>query len=169
MNNITICILMVFAMSSFTANSEETQIIIKNATLQETNLTLKLGDWSLQDSQILFEDGTPILTEGAPELLKLTTSIIIPDMAKMKIEVISSAYQDYHNIDIIPSKGNLYRDVDPSSIALKYGEVYQKDSFFPGELSELRTPHIIRDFRGQTVIFYPFQYNPIQKTLRVYS
>lgn len=169
MNKITICILLVFTMSFFTANSEETQIIVKNATLQETNLTLKLGDWSLHDSQILFEDGTPILREGAPELLKLTTSIVIPDMDKMKIEVISSAYQDYHNVDIIPSKGNLYRDVDPSSVALKYGEVYQKDSFFPGELSELRTPHIVRDFRGQTVVFYPFQYNPIQKTLRVYS
>ena len=156
MNKITVCILMVFTMSFFTANSEETQIIIKNATLQETNLTLKLGDWSLQDSQILFKDGTPILREGAPELLKLTTSIVIPDMAKMKIEVISSAYQDYHNVDIMPSKGNLYRDVDPSSVALKYGEVYQKDSFFPGELSELRTPTLYEILEGKQSFFTLF-------------
>ena len=124
MNKISICSLLFFTVCFFTASSEESEIIIKNSTLQETNLTLKLGDWSLHNSQILFEDGTPILRERAPELLKLTTSIIIPDRAKMKIEVISSSYQDYHNVNVTPSKGNLYRDVDPSSVALKYGEVY---------------------------------------------
>ena len=98
-------------------------------------------------------------------MLKLTKSIIIPDQARMKIEVVSSSFQEYHNVDILPSKGNLYRNIDPATVALKHGEVYQKDAFFPAEVAELRTPHIVRDFRGQTAVIYPFQYNPVQKLL----
>jgi hypothetical protein len=32
----------------------------------------------------------------------------------------------------------------------------------------MRDPHILRDHRGQTIVVYPFQYNPVTRTLRVY-
>ncbi len=47
-------------------------------------------------------------------------------------------------------------------------KTYEKDQFYPGKIAALRNPYIIRDYRGQTLIVYPFQYNPVQKTLRVY-
>ncbi len=111
---------------------------------------------------------TPILTAGAPDLPKLTSSVIIPDLASMKVEVVSSSFIDYENIEIAPSKGNLYRDTDPSEVPFSYGDVYNINEFFPGSLTELRDPYIVRDYRGQTVVVYPFQYNPVAKTLRVY-
>ena len=49
------------------------------------------------------------------------------------------------------------------------GNITIRISFSPGKLAELREPYIIRDFRGQTVVVYPFQYNPVTKTLKVYS
>ncbi len=119
-------------------------------------------------SRFFLENGTPILKAGAPELQKVTTSIIIPDQGSMEVKVISSKYKEYKNISVLPSKGNLYRDINPEDIPFQYGEEYQKDEFYPGELTSLRDPHILRDFRGQTVVVYPFQYNPVQKVLRVY-
>ncbi len=111
----------------------------------------------------------PMLTAGAPELLSISTSIIIPDDAEMELKIISESFEDIQNINIIPSKGNLLRNIDPSTIAYTYGKQYQINEFFPGKLAELQNPYILRDYRGQTVSFYPFQYNPQTKVLRVYK
>lgn len=113
-------------------------------------------------------EGTPILEKGSPDLAKLTTSLIIPDLAAMSFKIISSSFQDFENIEVAPSKGNLTRDIDPSKVPYEYGSVYQTNAFYPEKLLELRNPHIVRDYRGQTVLIYPFQYNPVSKTLRVY-
>jgi hypothetical protein len=118
---------------------------------------------------IKFDKSTLILEKGAPELGKLTSSVIIPDYANMEVQVVSSHYTDYPNIDIAPSKGVIYRNVDPATVPLTYGEVYSKNEFFPSVLAELRTPYILRDFRAQTVVTYPVQYNPVTKVLRVYD
>jgi hypothetical protein len=115
------------------------------------------------------EEATPILKQGAPDLPKYTTSVIIPDQADMQVEVISSQYTDYIGIDVAPSKGNFTRDISPSSVPYVYGEVYNQNAFYPNKLADLRSPHIIRDYRGQTVVLYPFQYNPVTRVLRVYT
>jgi len=118
--------------------------------------------------QLILENASPLLEKDAPELLKVTSSVIIPDLAEMDVRVLSSEFTEYDNILIAPSKGNLYRDVDPNSVPYVFGENYDTDTFFPGKIAELRKPYIIRDYRGQTVVVYPFQYNPATQTLRVY-
>ena len=40
---------------------------------------------------------------------------------------------------------------------------------FPSTIANLQDPYILKNLRGQTVDFYPIQYNPVQKILRVYS
>ncbi|MBE9481468.1 MAG: gingipain R, partial [Bacteroidetes bacterium] len=117
---------------------------------------------------INLENTSPLLIAGAPDLLKLTSSVIIPDLAKMELKVISSSFRDFENMEIAPSKGNLTRDIDPASVPYVYGKQYEQDKFFPEKLAELRNPYIIRDYRGQTIVVYPFQYNPVKKVLRVY-
>ena len=111
---------------------------------------------------------SPIMIKGAPDLGKFSASVIIPDMARMKVDVVSSSYTEINNIDIAPSKGNLYRDINPSAIPYFYGDAYTRNEFFPGKLAELNSPYILRDYRAQPVWIYPFQYNPVTKTLRVY-
>jgi PKD repeat protein len=110
-----------------------------------------------------------MLKRGAPDLTKLATSIIIPDDAQMTVDVTQSKFTDHNNIDIAPSKGNLLRNVDPATVPYEYGVEYQTNAFFPGKLAELGSPYIARDYRGQSVTVYPFQYNPVTKVLRVYS
>ncbi|MEI6576513.1 MAG: C25 family cysteine peptidase [Bacteroidota bacterium] len=114
------------------------------------------------------DGSTPILEKGAPDLPKLTTSLIIPDKGGMKAEVISSKFRDFPNLDIAPSKGNLTRNIDPATIKYIYGKCYNHDAFWPGNPIETRSPYIVRDYRGQTLIANVFSYNPVSRTLRVF-
>ncbi|MFO8128789.1 MAG: C25 family cysteine peptidase [Bacteroidales bacterium] len=118
---------------------------------------------------IALEDATQLLEKGSPDLAKLSNSIIIPDKARMDLKVVRSSFTDYTGIPVAPSKGNLYRDTDPATVPYEYGEAYQQDAFYPGKLAALEDPYILRDYRGQVVKVYPYQYNPVTKTLRVYD
>ncbi len=121
-------------------------------------------------SQIVsIDNGTPLLIEGAPDLQKLTTSLIIPDFAKMEVTIVSSNFYDLTGIEIAPSKGNLKRNIDPANVAYTYGAMYGSNSFYPSNIANLNTPYIVRDYRAQTISVCPFQYNPITKVLRVYT
>lgn len=111
----------------------------------------------------------PMQIAGSPDLLKISASVIIPDDADMKVEVISESFIDYQNIEIAPSKGNLYRNINPSDIPYLKSSKYNINEFYPGKLAELQQPYILRDYRGQTITVYPFQYNPVTKVLRVYN
>lgn len=100
-------------------------------------------------------------------IYQLTTSLIIPN--EIGVEVLSSviSYTDYNNVEIAPSKGNLYRNISLNSVAYQKGIEYTQNSFFPAATAELRTPYIVRDYRGVTVVINPVQYNPTTKTLRL--
>ena len=87
----------------------------------------------------------------------------------MKIEIISSDFTDYENINIAPSKGNLSRLINPVNVPYEFGSEYNQDAFFPSTVTNLQSPYILKNLRGQAVDFYPIQFNPIQKILRVYS
>ncbi len=155
----------------------ETEITLISSSQHTTTLNFKLNAYSLGEVTtsmgiayvINAPNSSQILKKGVPALPKLTKSIIIPDKAEMQIEVISSNFIEIQNIDIAPSKGNLKRNIDPSTIPYFYGEEYNQDQFFPSSLASLKSPYILRDFRGQTVVIYPFRYNPVSKTLRIYT
>jgi len=110
-----------------------------------------------------------MLQEGKPEMFYLTASFIIPDTGSSELEISCGQYQEFENIEIAPSKGNLPRSIDPATVPFVKGEIYQKDGFYPGTLASLREPFIMRDIRGQSLDVFPVQYNPVTKILRVYS
>ncbi|MCL2042185.1 MAG: C25 family cysteine peptidase [Bacteroidales bacterium] len=119
---------------------------------------------------IATSDNAPLmLQEGSPEMFYLTTAFIIPDQGSSELEISYGQFQEFDNIEIAPSKGNLTRNIDPATVPFVKGAVYQYDGFFPGTLASLREPFIMRDVRGQSLDVYPVQYNPVTKVLRVYS
>ncbi len=113
--------------------------------------------------------GAGILKAGAPDLPLYAQSIIIPDTGSMEVIINKVNFVEIKNIDIAPSKGNLLRTVNPDSVPYVYGPEYQLDALYPAEIVYLREPYILRDFRGQTIVVQPFQYNPVTKTLRIYT
>ena len=109
------------------------------------------------------------LEAGAPQLPYAVIPVMIGDMAEMQVSVASANYVDYENIEVAPSKGNISRQVNPDDVAYTYGEMYSQNAFWPAAQATLNAPYIIRDFRGQNIMVRPFAYNPVTKTLRVYT
>ncbi|MFL3013375.1 MAG: C25 family cysteine peptidase, partial [Candidatus Neomarinimicrobiota bacterium] len=152
---------------------KESSFIHDSDGLSSTEISFELSGYFLKKSKdgvmITAPGGVSMLKKGAPDLPIFTTSIQIPDLAKMQLEVISSDYVDVKIESIVPSKGNITRNVDISSLPFEKSSIYDKNSFYPENISYLRSPYIIRTKRGQAVVFQPFQYNPIEGYLRVHT
>ena len=105
---------------------------------------------------------------GEPNMPMTGIPVIIGDRARMDIRVVDAQYMDFEGIEVAPSKGDFSRQIDPATVPYTYGECYSHDAFFPASNIGLYEPYIVRDFRGQNMVVYPFAYNPVSKTLRVY-
>ena len=106
---------------------------------------------------------------GEPDLPMFVIPTIVGDQALMQVNVTEAEYVDYENMEIAPSKGDFPRSIKPEDVPYVYGDVYQRNAFFPVQLAKLDEPYIHRDVRGQNIMVTPYQYNPVTKTLRVYT
>jgi hypothetical protein len=157
-------------------SSSQKELTLVSSTIENTVLKFSLSGFYLDEVEtskgkqvvVTIKNGTPLLMQGLPDVPKIAAPIIIPDRMEMGSVVISSQYKEYANIEMASSKGSFSRKIDPATVAYTYGDAYSKDEFFPGKLTDLNDPYIMRDYRGQTVNFFPIQYNPVTKTLRVY-
>ena len=104
---------------------------------------------------------------GEPNLPMIAVPAIVGDRQHYSIRVINAQYTDF-TMEVAPSKGDFPRTINPDDVPYTYGEAYSTDTFFPAQNVGLYEPYILRDFRGQNMVVYPFAYNPISKTLRVY-
>ena len=136
--------------------------------LNELNLTEVETNYGLAN-KISSAKAAIMLEEGSPELFYLPTAIVIPDLGSAQLEVTTGEYTEYADIEIVPSKGNLSRQINPETVPYVKGEVYNQDAFFPGTLAQINETFIMRDVRGLSLFVYPVQYNPVNKILRIYS
>ncbi len=146
-------------------NQNQTVIDIAIGEVKQLPVLTPTGN----EIKVSVDKGTQLLQKGNPDLPKLAFSINIPNQKNSAVSVLESQFTEYTNISVAPSKGSFSRDINPSSLPFIYGDVYQKNDFFPAALAQLNTPYILRDFRGQTVMIHPVQYNPVTKTMRVFS
>ena len=154
-----------FEAKSIQSSSESSEVQFK---LNGYSLTPIETQWGTH-YKVETEGGSSIMKSGNPDLDQVFASLVVPDNTSSRLEIVSSSFTEIENIDVAPSKGNLTRDVSPSDIPFSKSVTYNQNKFYPGELASLRDPYILRDFRGQTVVSYPFQYNPVTRTLRVYT
>jgi len=114
-------------------------------------------------------DESHLLEKGMPDIPDIRRSIVIPDTAKMKIELTDATYKTYKDVAIAPSKGSILRTQNPDDIPYEFGDVYSEDAWYPRDIVSLSDPYILRDYRGQVVQVCPFQYNPVTNELRFYT
>lgn len=163
--------------SIFTSNPTKSEPVVVQSNITSSTVQFSLNGFYLEEVSTLkgtaytikSPGGSAILKEGAPDLPLFSISLVIPDKGQMEISVLNSKFTDYSNVVIAPSKGNVYRNIDISEVPYRYGKEYQNNAFYPSTIVDTRLPHIFRDYRGQTILFQPFQYNPVTKVLRVYS
>jgi hypothetical protein len=122
-----------------------------------------------QYAQIALGTESLMKVKGAPELPNVCRSFIIPADAKMEALVLAGDYYEITDIDVVPSKGFIKRNVNPKDVPYTFGEVYAIDAHYPPKLVDVRKAYIMRDFRGLVVELNAFQYNPVARTLRVHT
>ena len=157
-----------------TSRPSEPVWVVNSISENELEISFDLGGYFVEDlangkNKITFPGGVPNLEEGTPDLPKMAQSIIIPDLAHMELSIIESEFVEIIMENLISSKGNLTRNIDPASVPYTFGEAYETDEFYPQDIVFMRNPYIVRTVRGQAIVFQPIQYNPIQRTLRVYT
>jgi hypothetical protein len=140
-----------------------TRLVCEVAGFESRDQRIGLEDWQ----RIRVPGAAITLEAGAPELPVLAASVIIPDRGARRLRVIAAEHVDLP-LRPVPSKGNLTRDVDPADLPWTFGPAYRAAAW-PREQALLREPYILRDHRGQTVLFQPFQYLPGEGLLRVYT
>jgi hypothetical protein len=156
-------------------NNSDTGITLLSSSSGVTTLECNVDGFDVSDVQIGADTWQHIripnepftLEAGAPELPILAASLIIDDQSATSIVVLEEDHIDLP-YKPVPSKGNLTRDIDPDSIPYVFGKSYQ-GKMWPADQAFLRQPYLMRDYRGQAVVFQPFQYLPTQETLRIYT
>ncbi len=121
-------------------------------------------------SEIVF-DGTVFTNlKGFAELPYISASLMLPADKNVTLKVIPGDFQDYNlNNPLLPSRGTIYRDQDPSAIPYEISPSSLRDNWYPQNIARNTTPFIIKDIRGTSVYVYPFRYNAVKNVIRVYS
>ena len=148
-----------------TANESEITLDIQVPDFQTHSVTTPLGEAFV----ITAPQAMNHAEAGEPDLPMLVIPTVVGDQALMQVSVTESEFVDYENMEIAPSKGDFPRSINPADVPYTYGEAYQRNAFFPMQLARLDEPYIHRDVRGQNIVVTPYQYNPVSKTLRVYT
>jgi len=107
--------------------------------------------------------------EGLPNLPVYGSCMIIPDQAGVRVNIISSQYEIYENIEVMPAQPWALESGPQELNFVQNGAFYRQDEFYPGDLVELSEPMIMRDFRFVRAAINPVQYNPATKEMRVYT
>jgi gingipain R len=157
---------------SLGASAQKVQLVpgsglaVKNTSSAFVSHTKTVNGIAYQDLSSVAKIFT--MEKGAPALPVYSGSVIVPDSGNVSIVLTYDSFEEFDNIEILPSKGSLKRNINPSAVAYDLGAAYTKDAFYPGNLAAMSNPYILRDTRGVSVSFYPYQYNPVTKKLRVY-
>lgn len=167
-------LLFTFLLVSFLLTAQELQLVPSTSgiVIKETKASEYVSRKQTLGG-VLYEDFNQtarilMMQKDAPALPVYAESIIIPAQGNPQIEVTYDGFVDFADVNVLPSKGSLKRNINPADVPYQNGPVYQQDAFFPGQLAQLSSPFIFRNHRGANLQVYPFQYNPVSKTLRVY-
>ena len=171
---LTVAVLMGFA--SFA--SDGFSVKYSQDSDSERQLLFSLGNYSIENTTIngqtyatiAFDHSVTTMEKGWAQLPFLSSSLVISNDKNVTIDVANSQYVDIQlEYPLLPSRGVIYRNQDPSSIAYEIDPASNVDAWYPKALASADDPYILRDIRGTNVKVYPFRYNAVQNTLRVYT
>lgn len=153
--------------------AQQTRVELLSTTADKTviRVTTQGFDWKTVETSkgqakvITLENGIPIHKDGAPDLPKLSALVNVPASKKLKLEVTSSNFVDFENMEVAPFMSKL----STTDNVAHFGDVYNKDSFFPHKLVKKKKPLTLEGEHVMAIVIQPVQYNPVTKTVRLYN
>ena len=166
-----LCAIGLFAQGNFQTSFEQPQDDVYE-------LSFELDSWDLNEytvngttyQYVDMNVSTVTNKTGWAELPIISASIQLPKQKDVDFEIVYTDYTDYElEYPMLPSRGVIYRNQDPSSIPYTIDPESLVDSFYPENIAYMEDPFIFRDVRGTSVRLTPFRYNAVTNTLRVYN
>ena len=144
----------------------------------DRQLVFNLGEYQIENttingqtfSTIVYNHSVTTMKKGWAELPFLSSSIQISDNKNVSADIANSQFVDIQlDYPLLPSRGVIYRNQDPTTIPYEIDEESLIDTFYPKAITTVDEPYILRDVRGTNVKVFPFRYNAKQNILRVYT
>ena len=147
------------------SNSNEAVVRVDFGTYQTETVSVN----GVEMQKLHMADAYPVLKTGSPELLQTAFSLIVPEGSSPEIEYLDAQYTTLGHFVLAPSKGKLYRNVNPASVAYTMNQDYQAERYLLGNNVVIGEEYQLRDYHGMNFKVYPFDYNPTAQTLKIYS
>lgn len=168
-------IFMLFPMISLAAGYQTDYVTTTSMTaeiyfsLEDYDLNLVTGD-GVTYTSIDFAGQVVTTQKGYAEVPFLSVAVQLTPDRNVRLETIDADYIDIPlDYPLLPSRGTIYRNQNPGLIPYEIDPTSLTDSWYPEDLATKTEPYIFRDIRGVNIYVYPFRYNAVRKTLRVYS
>ncbi|MDA3885806.1 MAG: C25 family cysteine peptidase [Candidatus Delongbacteria bacterium] len=108
--------------------------------------------------------------KGYAELPKISATIQIGDKNDVSISSFDGEYSEIQlDHPLLPSRGSIYRNQDPSQIPYEIDPSSITDDWYPEIAVENESSFIYRDVKGVNIYAYPIQYNSEKNVIRVYK
>ena len=111
----------------------------------------------------------PVLNTGDPEVLRSSISLALPENCVPKMEILSVNFTDETNFNVIPSKGSLKRNIDPSQIPYTFGKLYTQDQFYPASEAAFNKAYNLRGQNAISLSVFPVRVNALTGQAKLYS
>ena len=147
------------------SNSNEAVVRVDFGTYQTE--TVSVNGEEMQ--KLIMANAYPSLKKGSPELMQTAFSLIVPEGSTPETEILDAQYTVVEHFALAPSKGSLYRNVDPENVPYTKNEDYQVANYLLGNAIQTGEIYQLRDFHGMNFKVYPFDYNPVAQKLKIYS
>lgn len=147
------------------SNQNEAVVRVDFGTYQTETVSVN----GVEMQKLHMADAYPVLKAGSPELLQTAFSLIVPEGSSPEAEILDAQYTTVQHFMLAPSKGKLYRNVNPATVAYTTNQDYQADRYLLGNNVVPGEQYQLRDFHGMNFKVYPFDYNPTAQTLKIYS
>ncbi|MBN2682824.1 MAG: T9SS type A sorting domain-containing protein [Bacteroidales bacterium] len=165
-----------FGFGAFATNSYQVDFQQNNPSVY--SLHFQLSDYSISEvnlngnqySKINFNNSALTSVKGYAELPIINAAVMLSPNRNVDLQIVESSFVEIDlNFPLVPSRGTIYRNQDPSSIPYEIDPASIVDSWYPKILAGNSEPYIVRDIRGTSVYVYPFAYNAAQNKLRIYT
>ncbi|NRA43677.1 MAG: hypothetical protein HRU09_01845 [Oligoflexales bacterium] len=162
--------------------SYETEVVSQDK--DEIIIRFELGNIDRERKLIGHESFSKLEIQGAsylrepsyPELPKVTLSLALPNAHNIKIKVLSAESKILDLGIPAPSKGDLERSVNPTSVPYTFSSLYdpslnsfKKISTYPLRNAKLSEPYMLGRVQGVNLTIYPLQYLPVTKKFKINS
>ncbi len=107
------------------------------------------------------------LDKGFPELPYGAEAIRLLKNGEAQLKISNVKYKEIPALPVVPSKGMMTRNIDPTTVRTTAGTVYNDDRFWPEQPVSLDAPYLIRDTRGVSARIFPVSYNGKTGTIRI--